>query len=86
MLCEGDYCIRFVDMPCKLKAYTVEYDGFYNIYVNSKISFEQGGKSIQHELEHIANGDFEKEESADAIENSAHDTQKTKTTPLFFLN
>lgn len=78
LLYDDDYCIRLIDMPCSIKAYTVEENGFYSIYVNSKMCLEQNRASIQHELEHIRNKDFDKEVSVDAIEIIAHYKKDTK--------
>jgi len=72
-----------MDMPYSIKAYTAKHNGFYNIYVNSKMCLEQNRKSIKHELEHIYNRDFDKEELADIIETSAHNKKNVKIIPMF---
>ena len=56
-------------MPITVKAVTVmDYDGFYNIYVNARINCEQQKKAIAHELTHIARGDFFKSEPLETVE------------------
>lgn len=55
----GTYCIRYVDMDTTIPGMTVEDDeGFYNIYINSRISCEEQEKTILHELSHIFDNDF----------------------------
>ena len=64
-----DYCIRYIDLPCTVNGMTVQdIDGFYNIYINSRLNFEQQNKAIQHEMCHIARGDFDSCECLEKIE------------------
>ncbi|MGN1133349.1 MAG: hypothetical protein ACI4RN_02725 [Oscillospiraceae bacterium] len=54
-----DYIVRLIDLPITVKGVTVmDSDGFYNIYINSRLCFEEQNKAIAHEMEHIARGDF----------------------------
>lgn len=54
-----DYCIRYVPLPISVKGVTaMDSDGFYNIYINSRLSYEEQKKTIAHEMEHIVRGDF----------------------------
>lgn len=54
-----DYIVRYIDLPITVKGVTVmDYDGFYNIYINSRLSYEEQKKTIAHEMEHIVRGDF----------------------------
>lgn len=54
-----EYCIRFIDLPPAIKGMTVKDSlDFYNIYINSRLSAEEQKKAIQHEMCHIARGDF----------------------------
>lgn len=65
--------VMCVDLPTCCKAFTVASDGFYNIYLNSRQTYEQNKKSLLHELEHIENGDFDKEDTdVDLLEHSRH--------------
>jgi len=59
-------------MPIGYRAYTMPKDGFYTIYINSRYCREQNLISLEHELKHIRNGDYEKKISADLIEIYAH--------------
>lgn len=64
--------VIFMDMPVKMKGYTILKDDFYTIVLNSKCSTEQNRLSYYHELWHIKNGDCEKKCSVDLIEFNAH--------------
>lgn len=56
----NDYIVRYIDLPCTVKGVTVmDKDGFYNIYINSQLSFEEQKKAVHHELHHIAREDFD---------------------------
>lgn len=72
MVNDSEFFIRYMDMPCTVKAFVVEDNGFYNIFVNSRLNFEQNLKSIQHELSHIKNGDFSACKGIDFIEKIRH--------------
>lgn len=64
-----DYCIRYVDLPCRLNGVTVmDGDGFFNIYINARLDYYHQQKAIQHELTHVARGDFFKNSSLEEIE------------------
>ncbi len=55
----NEYCIRFIPLPTTLKGITVEdSSGFYNIYINDSLSYEEQQKAIQHELSHVTGNDF----------------------------
>ena len=54
-----DCIIRLLDMPCSVKAMTaLDEDGYFNIYLNSKLSREEQQKAVMHELVHIRKDDF----------------------------
>lgn len=61
-----------IDLPVSCKAFTIANDGFYNIYLNSRHTYEQNKKSLKHELKHINNGDFDKNVNVDEIEARTH--------------
>ena len=55
----NEYCIRFIPLPITLKGITVEdSSGFYNIYINSSLSYEEQQKAIKHEISHVTGNDF----------------------------
>lgn len=62
--------IRYLQMelPARVKAFTVKNDGDYFVVVNSILSRSQQLREINHELNHIKNGDYSSELSADSIE------------------
>lgn len=63
------YCIRYVDLPYSINAMTIlDENGFYNIYVNSRLNVDQQNKAVRHELCHIARDDFYSLESLEVVE------------------
>ena len=70
----GDnYQIILRDMPTTVKAVTVKNeDDTYTILVNSKLNYEQQQESFIHEIMHIINCDFEKDEDISILEHNAH--------------
>lgn len=50
-------------------------DGFYTILLDPNDTFEQRMKTVQHELKHIYNNDFDKED-IQAVEAAAHNGGK----------
>ena len=68
-----DANILLVDMPHRIKAYTVaNKDMSYTIVINARMSHERQLEAYQHELDHIRQKDYEKKCSADLIEFYAH--------------
>lgn len=61
-----------VDLPTTISAYVVaNSDCSYTIVLNAKMSFERKREAYLHEIDHIYNGDYEKN-CADTIEIYAH--------------
>ena len=62
--------IRYMqlELPARVKAFTVKNEDDYFIVVNSILSRFQQLREINHELTHIKNGDYSSELSADSIE------------------
>lgn len=51
-----------MNLPCHIKGLTTKNeDDSYTIFLNSRLSCEQQKKSYLHELQHIYNDDFSKE-------------------------
>ncbi len=64
-----EYYIRYVPLPVSLKGITVEdAAGFYNIYINSLLSYEEQQKAIKHELTHVSRNDFDQEKPLHLVE------------------
>lgn len=64
-----EYYIRYVPLPVSLKGITVEdAAGFYNIYINSLLSYEEQQKAIKHELTHVLRNDFDQEKPLQLVE------------------
>lgn len=61
--------IRYMDLPCKFHGFVRrDAEGDYNIYINSKLSFDMQQKTIEHEVSHIENGDFDSESDIREVE------------------
>lgn len=64
-----EYRIRQMDLPYTVKAMvSMGEDGFYNVYVNSRLSQEAQFRAAAHELAHIAKDDFYNGNDIRAIE------------------
>lgn len=67
-----EYRVFLKNLPCTIKAFTVKNnDDSYTIIVNARLNYEQQNSSFKHELHHIVNCDFEKED-VNLIEYNAH--------------
>lgn len=52
-----DYFVWYIDLPYHIGgASTVNHDGTYNIYINSKHSPERRASSLHHEINHCECG------------------------------
>lgn len=61
-----------IDFPVSIHGRTVvNEDGSYSIFINAKLNHEMRLKAYEHEIEHIKNGDFEKN-NVQNIESVAH--------------
>lgn len=57
----GDVFVRYLPLPCTVKGLTVQDDaGDYNVYLNARLNHESHIETLQHEIKHIFNGDFQK--------------------------
>lgn len=64
-----DVCIRFMDFPCRVNGVTVQDEnGFYNVYINARLSLEAQRAAIKHELTHIKREDFYSLDSLSKVE------------------
>ena len=56
-----DYFVYYIDMHGSIGGYiTPNLDGTFTVYLNKRLNRERNIKSIHHELEHMINDDFEK--------------------------
>lgn len=69
-----NYRTIFQQLPYKIRGFVVHNssEDFYTIVLNSRLSHSQNIKTFWHELEHIANDDFNNDMSVDLIEKFAH--------------
>lgn len=63
----------YADMPTTIRSFVVSNkDMSFTIMINAKIGRDQQLIAYRHELDHIRNGDYDKNNSVDSIELSAH--------------
>lgn len=61
------------DLPTTIYSFVRQnHDGSYTVVLNARLSAEDRLRHYRHEIDHIENCDFEKEETADEIEAYAH--------------
>ena len=66
--------IRFDDMPCYVHGYAiVDENDDYNVYINSRLSYETQRDTIQHEISHIQNDDFHNYISITTVEKTSEE-------------
>lgn len=64
--------VVYLDMPCRVKGFILKNDdGYYVIIINARLNFEQQMNVYNHELQHIANNDFDVDD-VDMIEFIRH--------------
>jgi hypothetical protein len=65
-----DIFVRYIALPPKIKGLTVQDSkGNYNIYLNSRLTYEANLETLQHELDHVAENDFSSHQHINFIEN-----------------
>lgn len=67
----NDIRVYLQELPMSVKGFTVLKDGFFTIVINSNLSELARIRTYKHELQHIYNDDFGKED-ADSIEKDSH--------------
>ena len=61
--------VRIVDLPDGIPAFTLpDVDGFYDVYINVKLDLFSRRKALEHELEHIRKGDWQRLEYMDVFQ------------------
>lgn len=57
---DGIY-LRYLSLPPTVKGLTIQdEEGNYNIYLNSRLTYEAHTETLKHEINHITNNDFSK--------------------------
>lgn len=65
-----EYRVRLIDLPPKVDGMvSIDDEGFYNIYINARLSREMQRAALRHELEHIAEDDLYNTRPIEAVEN-----------------
>ncbi len=71
--------VRLIDFPTSVPGLTVlDNEGNYNVYLNSRLSYEMQENTYIHETAHIEYGDFYIQESITEIENRIKNILKEK--------
>lgn len=82
MVCDGDYTVRYIDLPLSIPGITFLQDGHYNVYINSALSVAQQEDAMHHELDHLHKDDFDASKSLEEVEpyrcGQAYNITKTK--------
>lgn len=61
--------IREIKIPLSIRAFTTkDYNGDYNIYINTDLSEDAKKSALQHEQIHVRRGDFYSNELATVLE------------------
>lgn len=60
------------DLPLNIGGYTIRKDDFYTIVLNQNLSYDRNMESYQHEIDHIAKGDFDSGIDVGILEFFAH--------------
>lgn len=71
-----DYFVRFVRFPNRASAVCVtpNDDGTFSVYGNLRYPIEEVRKRMEHEIAHMAHGDFWRDEEVSTLESEAdHD-------------
>ena len=77
-----DYCIRYIELPYASKGVTVQdAAGFYNIYINSLLSYDEQKKAVAHELAHVFREDFDPAKSLELVERYRPALSREKPAP-----
>ena len=65
-----EYRVRLVDLPSRVGGMvSMDDEGFYNIYLNARLTRERQRKALRHELEHIADDDLYNTRPIEVVEN-----------------
>lgn len=78
-----DIFVQVIDMDVMIPEQVVKnQDGSYTIFLNARYSHEYNLKSYQHAIEHINNGDFDREcGNVQVIEAAAHEVPPVEIIP-----
>lgn len=65
-----EYRVRLVDLPSRVGGMvSMDDEGFYNVYINSRLTWERQREALRHELDHIADDDLYNTRPIEAVEN-----------------
>lgn len=65
-----EYKVRLVDLPPRVGGLvSMDEEGFYNVYINSRLTRERQREALRHELDHIAEDDLYNTRPIEVVEN-----------------
>ncbi|MBR5285476.1 MAG: hypothetical protein IKU30_01125, partial [Clostridia bacterium] len=69
---EDCFCARFINLPRHINAVTVlDCEGYYNVYLNANLSYDECMRVFEHEMEHVRQSHFCQEKSVAQCEKEA---------------
>ena len=68
----SDFKVIYEDLPTTIGGFVKETDGFYDIVLNSRLSYSDNMKTYEHELYHIEHDDLHSDRRVDRIERESH--------------
>ena len=69
---DGDYNVILRDLPTTIGGLVREQEDYYTIILNSRMTHERNRESYLDEMDHIATGALNSDQSADQIEMDSH--------------
>ena len=69
---DGDFNVILQDLPTTIGGLIREQEDHYTIILNSRMTHERNQKSYLDEMDHIATGALNSDQSADQIELESH--------------
>ena len=67
-----EYRVRLVDLPPRVGGMvSMDEEGFYNVYINSRLTRERQREALRHELDHIAGDDLYNTQPIEVVEHRA---------------
>lgn len=66
---ENEVRVRYLIMPSGIRGFTIKEDACsYDVYINPNYTHESQMETLEHELAHIENGDFDTEWNVNELE------------------
>lgn len=54
MIISDDIIVRLIDLPDSVHGFMSQSpDGYYNVYINKNLTYEQRQEALSHEVDHV---------------------------------